>query len=440
MSIKLMIGLVVGLLWLGSCGEDEKPSIAAVDLEAVDPQGQEVVFWYQHTREREEALLELIAEFNRTNPHGIQVRGEFAGGYGDIYNKMLVALQGGGAPQLVVAYQNQALAYYQAGGIVDLKPYMHSPRWGISPEAQEDYVRAFVEQDRVHGVQIGFPPNRSMEVFYYNAEWLRELGYQGPPETWSAFAQMCRRARAQPFSKAEKKERCRGFLLEMDASRIASMVFTHGGDLTNADRTAYTFNTPQMKAALGLMRELRQEGAVDLVGEPGSDQTEFVVGQVLFAMRSSSGLPFFKSGVEDSGQSFDWGVASPPHEGEKPVVNVYGASVSVCRATPAQQLAAWLFVRWFTEPAQQARWVRASNYFPVRQSAAADLEDYFAENPAYKTAYELLAFGKSEPSMAGYQQVRRLMEDAVVEIMDGADLDKTLARLEREANNTIEDN
>ena len=95
MSIKLMIGLVVGLLWLGSCGEDEKPSIAAVDLEAVDPQGQEVVFWYQHTREREEALLELIAEFNRTNPHGIQVRGEFAGGYGDIYNKMLVALQGG---------------------------------------------------------------------------------------------------------------------------------------------------------------------------------------------------------------------------------------------------------------------------------------------------------------------------------------------------------
>ena len=42
--------------------------------------------------------------------------------------------------------------------------------------------------------------------------------------------------------------------------------------------------------------------------------------------------------------------------------------------------------------------------------------------------------------MVGYQQVRRLIQDAVVAIMDGAEIDNTLARLERDANATIEGN
>ena len=434
----VIISLVSLLLALGACGQDDKRVPATqVELEEVDPQGQEVAFWYQHTRQREEALLEMIEAFNQTNPHQIRVRGEYAGNYGDIYNKMLVTLQGNAQPQLVVAYQNQALAYYQADGVVDLTPYINSPRWGLSEAIQKDFIQAFVEQDKVRGIQVGFPPNRSMEILYYNADWLYELGYEGPPQTWKAFAEMCRKASVQPFSKAAKKDHHRGFFLEADASRLASMVFSRGGDLMNPERTAYTLNTPQAREALELMRDLLRVGAVELLGEPYGDQTEFSLGQVLFALRSSSGLPNFKIGVEESGVGFDWGVATLPHEGREPVVNVYGASVSVCRTTPAQQLAAWLFVRWFTEPAQQARWVRASNYFPVRKSAAQDLKDYFADNPHYETAYQLLDYGRSEPAVAGYQQVRRLIGDTMVAIMDGADLEQILSQLERKANKTL---
>ena len=177
-DLLIMPLLVCLLLVLGACGQSGEPGPdGIVDLEEVDPRGQEVTFWYQHTRQREEALLELIEEFNQKNPHRIQVRGEYAGGYGDIYNKMLVALQGGGIPQIVVAYQNQALAYYHADGIVDLTPYIYSPKWGLAEALQKDFIQSFVAQDRVGGIQVGFPPNRSMEILYYNADWLRELGY-----------------------------------------------------------------------------------------------------------------------------------------------------------------------------------------------------------------------------------------------------------------------
>ena len=424
---------------LASCGGQQEPSSdRRAPLETLDPQGQEVVFWYQHTREREEALQALIADFNRTNPHQIKVRGEYVGRYSDIYNKMNVGIQSGSiAANLVVAYQNQALAYYQADGIVDITPYIESPTWGLSPEELDDYVRAFIRQDNVGGVQIGFPPNRSMELLYYNLDWLRELGFDGPPATWDEFAQMCRLARDQPFSK-NREGRSLGFLLDIDASRLAAMVFSRGGDLVNATGSAYTLDTPEIREALELLRGLIMEGVIDIVGEQGSELNEFVTGQILFSQDSSSGLPWYKSGIEDSGLDFEWGVTHPPQTGSTPVVDIYGASVAICTGPPEKQLAAWLFLKWMTAPEQQARWVRASNYFPVRKSTVRELTGYFKENPHYGVAYDMLDYGKSEPTLSGYQQVRRLVQEAMVEAIEGGDLGEILGELQRKANRTID--
>ncbi len=433
----LLSAMLLGFLF--SCGNQETPAPRdEVGLEMLDPRGQEVVFWYQHTRERETALQELVAEYNQTNPHKIVVRGEYAGGYGDIYNKMVVGIQGGALPSLVVAYQNQAMAYHRGEGIVDFTPYMNSSKWGLSTEEKKDFVQSFLKQDYIGGAQIGFPPNRSLEVFYYNIDWLKELGCEEPPRTWGEFAQLCRKAKEQPFSRSENKERSLGFLVEADASRLASLVFTRGGDLVDAQSKAYTLDTRPVRDALTMLRTLLQDGAVELMSEDYGDQREFAAGQVLFILRSSSGLPFVTSAVED-GLDFAWNVTYPPNELEKPIVNVYGASVSLGKTNPREQLAAWLFLKWFVEPAQQARWVRASNYFPVRRSTAQELQTYFEQNPRYKAAYELLDYGKSEPSMSGYQQVRRLIQEAMVKIVEGDDVDLVLASLQQAANKSIEE-
>jgi multiple sugar transport system substrate-binding protein len=425
-------GALIIALWLFGCGDARRDEMPAADLETIDPTGQEVVFWYQHTRMREDALVGMIADFNRTNGFGIKVMGEYAGQYSDIYNKMVVGLQGGELPELVVAYQNQAQAYHRADGLVDIKPYMDSAKWGLSTEARDDFLPAFLAQDDIGGVQIGFPPNRSMEVLYYNQDWLEELGYEKPPRTWAEFATLCRKARTQPFSRSPTPNRSLGFLLDTDASRAASMTMSRGGTFMDA-ATTYTLNTPEFRAALTLMQELISDGSVELLSERYGDTTEFSIGTVLFALRSSSGLPFVKSGVE-TGEGFEWRVTSPPFDGDRPVVNVYGASISICRTTAQQQLAAWLFLKWFTEPEQQARWVRASNYFPVRQSTANQLGDYFAENPNYERAFHLLSYGKSEPTVVSYEAVRKLISDAIVETADGADVGTVLTALEIKAN------
>ncbi len=420
---------------LFACGQEQRAT-EEVDLEQVDPTGQKITFWYQHTLEREELLKELLAEFSAASAHGIEVRGEYAGGYKDIFNKMLVGIQAGVLPDLVVAYNNQAYTYYNNDGAVDLLPYMQSPKWGLSAEARADYFDSFLREDHFAGVQVALTPNRSLEVLYYNADWLQELGYAGPPQNWDEFAAMCRRAARQPFSGNENPKSSIGFMLDDDASQLASMVFSLGGDFMNAGRSAYQFDTPEVRQALGLMHGLMGEGAVELKTEEGTDTAGFGVGQILFFLGSSTGIPYVKSAVE-AGMHFAWGLAPPPRSVEQPVTNIYGASVAVAHSTPQRQLAAWLFLKWFTEPAQQARWVEVSGYFPVRRSTAESLGDYFADHPQYEKAYAWLEVARAEPGVMGYERVRRLVAVAMVEVLDGGDMDEVLPRLEREANETL---
>ncbi|MFW6252458.1 MAG: extracellular solute-binding protein, partial [bacterium] len=156
-------------------------------------------------------------------------------------------------------------------------------------------------------------------------------------------------------------------------------------------------------------------------------------------MGSSSGIPFYASAVEAGAEGpFEWGVAPIPYSTSRPQANLYGASVSVPRTTPERELAAWLFLRWYTEPEQQIRWARASNYFSPRRSVTEgeELDDYIEQNPVYADALDILltADTNAEPPFSGYDEVRDLMNQAFNAILDGADAMETLEDLEDEAN------
>jgi len=411
---------------------------ATDSLERVDPSGQQIRFWHQHTRERKDALEALIRKFNETNPHKIEISAEYAGQYSDIYNKMIAGLRTGDVAHLIVAYQNQAVTYSMASGLVDLQPYVDSDKWGLTQEEKDDYFPAFYEQDMAHGIRLGFPPNRSMEVLYYNVDWLKELGFDTPPRTWEQFREMVCAAKGKPFSKSLLPGASIGYQLSIDTSRFAAMVFSRGGSLANKDNSAYTLNTPEARETLEFLQNLFKEGCAKQVAERYGDQADFGAGSLLFSIASSSGLPFYKL-VVDHGAQFQWDVAALPQKGETPIQNIYGASLSIPKTTPQQQLAAWLFIRWFTSPAQQAQWAQSSNYFPVRKSVALQMEDYFEKNIAYKHAFDLLQYGTFEPLMAGYDLVRDLIEQTMASVVDGKPAVPALQKLEKEANAILSD-
>jgi multiple sugar transport system substrate-binding protein/sn-glycerol 3-phosphate transport system substrate-binding protein len=278
-----------------------------------------------------------------------------------------------------------------------------------------------------------------MEVMYYNMDWLTELGYTAPPKTPAEFKEMACKAAQQPFSKYAG-EGSIGYEFDPgDASHIAAWTFAFGGDIFDNKTNQYTYNSEAAIAAATFIQDLFNSGCATLVTERYGDQTDFGAGKLLFTTSSSSGLPFYKTAVEEGGAQFTWSVGPIPYTTEEPVMNVYGASVSMPKTNEERQLATWIFLKYYTSPEVQAKWAMASQYFPVRASVASELEGYFAENPAYKIAFDLLQYSKFEPPTPGYDFVRTEVGTALAAIVDGADVVETLNELNDTANQILAD-
>jgi len=78
-------------------------------------------------------------------------------------------------------------------------------------------------------------------------------------------------------------------------------------------------------------------------------------------------------------------------------------------------------LKWFTSSEQTAKWAMTTNYFPVRKSAAEseEMKAYFIDNPQYEKAFGFLDYAKTEPTVAGYQDVRDAIGEAITAVITG---------------------
>jgi ABC-type glycerol-3-phosphate transport system substrate-binding protein len=318
---------------------------------------------------------------------------------------------------------------------------VESIRWGISPQEQADFYMGIYTQDiypTFQNARLGFPLYRSMNVMYYNVDWLSELkaageiDFEGPPQTPEQFKTAACAAAATPYSRSVA-ESSSGYQVNIDATTFASWTFSHGGNIFDDERNRYSLNNESAVTAMAFLQDLVNQGCAGITAERYDDQADFSQGASLFTISSSAGLPFYQSAVLESA-SFNWSVTSLPHTSVDPVQNIYGTSLSISKNTPESELAAWLFIKYLVNPEVQAQWVRASNYLPVRKSAAGSLGDYFTANPAYTAAFELLPYATSEPSVPGYNFVSNMMEEALAAILFGEDVQDTLDQLNQDAN------
>ena len=410
---------------------EREPCGPATDgpLAGIDPRGQTVSWWHNHSGSREENMMVMVEDYNATNECGITIDAQNQGGYNDIRDKMNAGIQTGELPGLVVGYQNDQAFYALANGLADLDPYLYDPDWGLTKEVREDFYASFLEQG-VHPAfgnqRLGFPPNRSMEVMYYNQTWLEELGFDGPPTTPDDFEEMaCAAAEANGDGTG-------GYILRDDASAVAAWTYAFGGDILNEDGTGYAYDGEATKQAMTMLKGMYDDGCAYFFTE-GYPNPEFAARRAIFTQGSTSGIAFYAGDLEAAGNSDEWGVAAIPHTTADPVQNVYGGDIMIPQTTPETQLAAWNFIKWFTSPEQQAQWDKISTYFPTRRGTAEfiNADDY---DPQWVASLDLLPYTYYEPQLISYQGTRDAAQQAFNEIMQGGDIDEILGDLTEEAN------
>ncbi len=472
------------------------PNTAAIS--SLDPAGMEIVLWHPWLGEEEEALLQLADEFNTSNEWGITVRVANQGSLPVIERKVWTALSAGRPPDLIVAGQDAVARLAAVDAVQALDEYVTNPKYGLAPAERDQLNPAFIAGDRYpafDGQLLSWPLARSLQVLYYNADWLEGLGYDGPPQTWVDFEAMCRGATG-----TRKKTATFGYAVTAESSTFAGWLYGAGGSLLAEDGRTVAFNQSPGVEAMAALQNVLRDGVAYIVTERDGQRRDFVGQKALFVLDSTASLPAYARAITDtkSGQfRFNWSVAPlpfdgrrspdqahsslgqetsvitgsrpapppsfdgrespdrahsslgqetpvitgswpappPPHDTSDPVLALSGPSLAVLKTTSERQLAAWLFLRWWTEPSPAGRWAAAINAFPLHRAAMETeaFQSRLEAIPPLKVASTFLGYGRASPAVAGWSEVRGILDWAMLSIADGQDVRATLDAAAQEA-------
>ena len=116
-----------------------------------------------------------------------------------------------------------------------------------------------------------------------------------------------------------------------------------------------------------------------------------------------------------------------------------GANVSIFNVGDEQQKTAKAFLKNFVSTENSVRWAIGTGYLPIRKSAAEhpDLKAFWAKAPYNRAAFDCLAFARVEPNVAGWQEVRKAVEDAETAVLTGVKTGKEAAAQLKKAADAI---
>ncbi|MBE0432454.1 ABC transporter substrate-binding protein [candidate division WOR-3 bacterium] len=358
-----------------------------------------VDFWHVMGGPLGRRLSEMVGDFNRMHPEG-EVRPVHMGSYDVLAQKLMGAISSGNPPVIAQMYESWTDQFLHGGQLVPLAEFVRNePAFDL-----EDFYPVFIEDNTYDTLLATLPFNKSVPVFYYNADLLRESGIDSFPDNWSDFRHACvqvRRAGVWPTS------------WPLDVWYFSTMLYQEGGVLFDEAANQPRFNAAEgvrvLEYLVGLVRD-----SLFYVNPGFQRQDEFLSGNVAMIPASVVSWAFMKGRT-----SFEMGVAPFP-QGQQLATVIAGTNIGMFKkTTKAQQELAWQFIRWFLEAENQARWTEASYYLPVRRSATQTeaFKQFVADNRGYAKIIQQLDFARTEPKTKEWFAGRIYLNDAIEEAM-----------------------
>ena len=411
-------------------------AVTSADIESANPKGQTVEFWVQYSDERLDAMKARAERFEAET--GIKVNITYKGHYGKVQSAMMTTAGTTDQADVARGYGNAAADMYQIGAAIDQSILANSKKWGVSQSDIDDWGANWT---------VGFSPyfdgnpkllhevGKSIEVVYYNKDWLNELGL-AEPQTPSEFAEAACAATNSTFSGRVGDTASLGYEIDTDASNFAAWVFAHGGDVFDYNAGQYILNSNEAIAAMEFIQGMANKGCAQVTRDKYADQQYLGLGSNLFALSSTSGITYFQKAIEE-GYNGNWEISKVPHTTSDPVMNLYGGGLIMGNTGNADKMvAAYQWMKYISNTENSAVWSTESGYGFVRTSSAEhpDIQAKRTELPQYDRSLGLIQFGKGEPSVPAYYSVRGEIEKAYAAIINGDDIMSTLNALNDEAN------
>lgn len=473
--MRKFLGLLLILILVSSIGIAGAQDGGEDPIADVDPTGVTVEYWHEWDGLQGEGMDQIIALFNETNEYGITVEELELGSGGNVTSQVDTGITTGELPNLAGgAFLNTAQGWFLDNILVTLDDYVNSPTWGLTEEEAAVINQGVLDVNRpaiepFNGQLLAWPVGISANVMPTNltmVNYLNEAGvidFTGVPTTWEQFeALVCGAANLPAENVAEYAaiignedlSETRGFPIGGGSAELTSFMYNHGGFIFDFEEDRYNFTNEGALAGLQYVQDLYNNGCAFFPegGAFSNTNNEFGLGFSPVATGSSVGVPFIQRSMDrdpetdDDNLNIEWVNGTMPWvEGSRTLVP-FLRGVGVIRSTPEENLATWLFIKfWATDPEAQRIWTESAQYQPYNTATPANLsEEFLASNQQFSSFAEALEDPNItlavEPSHPRSGEVFDIIEELYINItLNELSVEEAAAMAEEEANAAYEE-
>lgn len=434
----------------GTGGEGAAAELPPCPVEALEAASGpvEVTVWHSYTAVTEETLLAMAADYNASQDE-VVVKIENQSSYEELWRKYQQGIASGQLPTIAIPDDTVTQQIIDSGTVLPAQSCIDAT--GYDTSQLLDVSRSYYTID-----DVLYPSslNTSAALLYYNKNHFRKAGLD-PDSTPGTLDEM--REYAQKIKDAGVVDtpivlNLSPSIIEMFLTGAGIPVIDNDNGRGDGETTASTFADERTVELLTWMQDMVDDGLLTIV-PPIDNQFEHYLAMAnqsasmtietstaatsveafLAGDLQAADLPTDAAGAADDAdvdlEALDIGAGEVPGIDEPGQLQMGGGAWYITLAgSDEQQAAAWDFLSWFNEPAQQARWSAEGSYLPYNTKALDEpvLQEAWTTTKAGQwlaLAYEELSTGIDPefpgPLMGPYEQFRAAEREAVDAIVFG---------------------
>lgn len=336
--------------------------------------------WHNYGGQLKDTMDNMVDEFNGTigAEEGIIINVTSISGSATLHEKLTMAAHNDpgapGLPDITTAYPKTALIMAEEGLLVDLNSH-------FSAQELSAYVPDFLEEGRIIGDSLYvFPTAKSTEVLFVNTTLFNRFAQAtgAKIEDLATFEGIARTAALYyDWTDQQTPE----IANDGKTFYIADSLFNFsligckqmGAEFISNGQ--FDLSTSQYKRVWDCYYQSAVLGQFAIFDGYATDLAK--TGDIVCSTGSTAGVLFFSPTVtyaDNTSEPAELAILPyPVFEGGQKAAMQRGAGMCVIKSTPEKEYAAGVFLKWFTSPENNLKFVSSTGYLPVTEVAFGEI-------------------------------------------------------------------
>lgn len=367
-AISIIISLLLISSWL---------LVGCKDGRILNPKNPvTLTLWHNYGGQMKNTMDDMVDEFNETvgAEKGIILNVTSISGSATLHEKLTIAAKGDpGAPQLpdiTTAYPKTALILAQKGLLADIGEQ-------FTEEELSEYLPQFLEEGRLIDDKLYvFPIAKSTEVLFINKtifnKFAKDMNISfNDLKTFEGIIEIADKYYKWSDNQTpDIKNDGKAFFMLDSLFNFTLIGCEQMGDSFLKDNKL-NFQCPAFSKIWDCFYEPAVRGHIAIFDGYSTDLAK--TGDIVCNTGSTAGvsfLPAFVTYSDNTTEPTDFAILPyPVFEGGKKIAIQRGSGICCIKSTKEKEYAAGIFLKWFTDPKQNIRFLSATGYIPVTTEA-----------------------------------------------------------------------